>query len=127
MDVAFYKESITPFFLLWEIFFKTGHIHICQLRVVVDRFKFFKIIFQLAKSIFLRIQETKAPHWQTEIWEAFNGGSELNSQWTYFGVKGFSWAVKYLEAASWRSGQQSPPNSNHPTIAAPQPFYHISP
>ena len=75
MDVAFYKETIAPFFLLWEIFFKTGHIHICQLWVVVDRFKFFKIIFQLAKSIFLRIQEAKAPHGQAEIWEAFNGGS----------------------------------------------------
>ena len=128
MDVAFYKETLTPFLLLWEIIFKTGHIHICQLRVVVDRFKFFKIILQPAKGIFLPIQETKAPHWQTEIWEAFNEGSELNSQWTDFGVKGFSWAVKYLEAPSWRSANSPPQTQITPLSQHHNPFiiYHHS-
>ena len=64
----------------------------------------------------------------TEIWEAFNEGSELNSQWTDFGVKGFSWAVKYLEAPSWRSGQQSPQTQITPLSQHHNPFiiYHHS-
>ena len=40
------------------------------------------------------------------LWRA--GCISQDTYLLYLGVKGFSRAVKYLEAASWRSGQQSP-------------------